>query len=297
MSHSMIRRAVAIASLSLLAACGAPGRNAMPATSAHPQTYPLVTASGETAGYLLASHDAWNLSLQFVMNPGYQALGATACAAAHGWSADDCGGWNASTVAPVRQASLTIALPDLEASVGRDLCEAPVLLEASTVAVGDSATSIAWAGAYKGRFAFAFSCDPAPQYAGCVRDGARWLADSSSWPVETLPIGGVVYKQQELQAFLGDTSSNDASVILARALIAARLSEASGAQVPPAIATALADADAWSVQNADGDGRLPYAVNGDDSLVSNGAAWDDAVATASVIDRFSKGDFGPVACP
>jgi Bacterial Ig-like domain (group 1) len=83
----------------------------------------------------------------------------------------------------------------------------------------------------------------------CVRDADYWLDHPGDWPVSSLTLGSVTYAKADLLKILeasvrSDTWTKNALMFLAGDLIAARLNQASGAAVPPAVAAAMASADA-----------------------------------------------------
>jgi parallel beta-helix repeat protein len=81
----------------------------------------------------------------------------------------------------------------------------------------------------------------------CFFGGGHWKNHPEEWPVETVTIGGVTYTKPEAIAILDSPVSNDATYIVARALIAAKLNQL---EYVDAIAAALvADTDAWLVAN------------------------------------------------
>ena len=70
-----------------------------------------------------------------------------------------------------------------------------------------------------------------------------WKKHPSAWPVTTFVLGSQTYTQSELLAVLRALRSGaDASLLLARQLIAAKLSVANGSD-PTTIGTTVADAD------------------------------------------------------
>ena len=75
-----------------------------------------------------------------------------------------------------------------------------------------------------------------------VRSQGYWKTHLKAWPVSSLPLGGKSYTRTELLALLDSSSDGDASLILARQLIAAKLNVARGAD-PAAISATIAHAD------------------------------------------------------
>src|SRR5262249_8971761 len=87
-----------------------------------------------------------------------------------------------------------------------------------------------------------------------------WKNHPSAWPVTTLMLGSQVYTEGELLTVLRMPTARragvDASLILARQLIAAKLNIANGAD-PTTIGTTVADADRLLAVFG---GKLPYGV-------------------------------------
>lgn len=65
--------------------------------------------------------------------------------------------------------------------------------------------------------------------ADCPLGQGYWLNNPDVWPVDSMTLGGQTYTQEELLLLLGASSVGDASLILARQLIAARLNVEAGA--------------------------------------------------------------------
>jgi hypothetical protein len=76
----------------------------------------------------------------------------------------------------------------------------------------------------------------------CPHAQGYWKSHSSLWPVSSLTLGSVTYNKTQLLSILNNSSTGDASVILARAEIAALLSLANGSNPVPICGT-IADAD------------------------------------------------------
>ena len=77
----------------------------------------------------------------------------------------------------------------------------------------------------------------------CSRGPGYWKNHPADWPVPALDLGGSNLDQSALLDILGTPARGDATVILARALIAAKLNMAAGAG--EGIAAVVADADAY----------------------------------------------------
>lgn len=75
-----------------------------------------------------------------------------------------------------------------------------------------------------------------------LRSQGYWKTHPEAWPVSSLALGGKSYAKTELLALLSSRSDGDASVVLARQLIAAKLNIASGTD-PAAISATITHAD------------------------------------------------------
>jgi uncharacterized delta-60 repeat protein len=90
----------------------------------------------------------------------------------------------------------------------------------------------------------------------CPKSQGHWKNNPSIWPVNSLTLGSQSYTKAELLAILNASTQTDASLILARQLIAAKLNIANGSDPAPVNST---------VAHADGllsgfGGKLPYKV-------------------------------------
>ena len=78
----------------------------------------------------------------------------------------------------------------------------------------------------------------------CPLNQLYWEANPSSWLLSSMVLGTVNnYTNTELLSILRSTVRSDASIILAKQLIAAKLNVANGAPVPTAVANAITNAD------------------------------------------------------
>lgn len=123
----------------------------------------------------------------------------------------------------------------------------------------------------------------------CPRTQGFWKNHPSAWPVTSLVLGGTLYTQTQLLAILSAASAGDASLILAKQLIAAKLDISSGAN-PAQVSTTIATADA-----------LLTGCNlnlGPGCGVSSSSATGQAmIAAASVLDTYNNGQFTPHCQP
>ena len=133
----------------------------------------------------------------------------------------------------------------------------------------------------------------------CPAGPRFWKNHPSAWPVRTLVLGSQTYTQSELLPVLGMTGRRaraDASLILARQLIAAKLNVANGSD-PASIGTTVADGDGLLAVFA---GTLPYGVGRSSalgrSMVRDGEllrTYNSGRSTrACVRDRGSRHDDG-----
>jgi len=111
----------------------------------------------------------------------------------------------------------------------------------------------------------------------CPLSQGGWK-NTEVWPVGGLQLGDIFYVEAELRDILSAKTKGDSSIILAKQLIAAKLSYAAGAERPDAITQAILDADALLA----GGGAIPQGVKS-----------SDMTALASVLDAFNQGSFTP----
>lgn len=117
----------------------------------------------------------------------------------------------------------------------------------------------------------AAEADEPAEIASCVLDLTFWRDNPDAWPTTELSIANHPYQSDELLRMLRGHSGGDASVRLARQLVAAYLNVASGAAVPEA----AGDAELWIAREAPDDGaRLPYHTRPG----SDAAAQAEAIA-------------------
>jgi hypothetical protein len=123
--------------------------------------------------------------------------------------------------------------------------------------------------------------------ATCPLSQGFWKNHRGAWPVATLVLGNQSYNQAELLKLLTTPSMGDASLILARQLIAAKLNIANGSDPAPILA-AIASADALLGGFA---GKLPYHVP---ASSATGAAM---VAAAATLANYNEGTLTPICTP
>lgn len=123
--------------------------------------------------------------------------------------------------------------------------------------------------------------------APCPQPQGYWKNNPAAWPVTSLTLGTQTYTQAELLAILNTSTTKDASLILARQLIAAKLNLAAGSDSAP-VSSTIAHADSlFSGFN----GKLPYKVK--PPSVTGQAMTADAV----VLDNYNKALLTPGCNP
>ena len=120
----------------------------------------------------------------------------------------------------------------------------------------------------------------------CTRTQGYWKAHPDQWPADHLLLGSQEYAQDELIAILEAPSVRDASLILARQLIAAKLNLAAGADGSQ-IESAIGAADSWL---AGFPGKIPYAVP------PSSEEGQQAVALGDELAQYNEGVIGPGSC-
>jgi len=95
----------------------------------------------------------------------------------------------------------------------------------------------------------------APSYV-CPHSQGFWKTNPNAWPVTLLMLGSQQYTQAELLVILKSTTKADASMILAKQLIAAKLNIAAGSDPAP-INTQISQADTLLSGFI---GKLPYQI-------------------------------------
>jgi PKD domain len=118
----------------------------------------------------------------------------------------------------------------------------------------------------------------------CPLEQGYWKDHPEAWPRPTLVLGNPnntahTYTQSELLALLKLSTQGDASIILARQLIAAKLNVFNGTNPAP-IASTLSQADGLF---ASFPGKLPYGVR------TNTALGKSMTATALILENYNAG--------
>jgi hypothetical protein len=125
-----------------------------------------------------------------------------------------------------------------------------------------------------------------PPDAGCTRTQGYYKTHESVTTSliasmgGTLTLGCQTYSAQQVLALLSMPTKGDASLILAKQLIAAKLNVKSGAGTPNSVDTAIADADALLCQFS---GKLPYNVK------SSSVKGQKMTSLAGTLDQYNNG--------
>jgi hypothetical protein len=120
----------------------------------------------------------------------------------------------------------------------------------------------------------------------CTRTQGYWKTHPDQWPVDHLLLGLEDYTQDELLAILDAPSVDDASLILGRQQIAAKLNLAAGADGSQ-IESTISAADSWLAGFL---GKLPYTVP------PSSGSGQQAVGLADVLAQYNEGVIGPGSC-
>jgi len=137
-----------------------------------------------------------------------------------------------------------------------------------------------------GRGVFRMGVADAPL--GCALGQGYWKTHAVAWPTTALMLGNRTYTKSELLNLLNKPIGGDASLILGRHLIAAKLNLANGANNAVIAATATA-ADNWLRNYA---GKLPYKVN------ASTPEGQTAINLANTLEQYNNGILagGPPPC-
>lgn len=119
---------------------------------------------------------------------------------------------------------------------------------------------------------------------GCTRTQGYWKTHPEAWPVTSLEIGGVVYSRDALIDLMWTSTKGDASLILLKQLVAAKLNVLAGATSTGAIA----EGDAWFAAQAGTELQL--------GISPSSPAGMDAVEIAGDLADYNEGTSGPGHC-
>jgi hypothetical protein len=114
----------------------------------------------------------------------------------------------------------------------------------------------------------------------CAHGPGFWANHPEAWAVTSLTLGSQSYDQTEILLILSGGSDGDASLILARQLIAAKLSAAGG------VVSAVMDGliSAGDALLADFEGKLPYNVE------PSSADGQSMTALSNTLNSFNEGE-------
>jgi hypothetical protein len=115
-----------------------------------------------------------------------------------------------------------------------------------------------------------------------------WKTHPKVWPTTTLTLGIASYNQTELLTILNTPPRGDASLILAKQLIAAKLNFLSNTVRVPALLAAIADADGLLSGFS---GKLPYTV------APSSTTGQLMLSDATVLDSYNNGVLTPTCIP
>ena len=115
----------------------------------------------------------------------------------------------------------------------------------------------------------------------------HWRTHTALWPMDSLTLGTVTYTKAQLIAIMTNPVTTDASVILAKQLIAALLNIANGSDPSP-ICSTIADANSLL------DGcTVPCKVN----KKTQPALFQSMVNDAAALERYNTGLLTPGCTP
>ncbi len=121
----------------------------------------------------------------------------------------------------------------------------------------------------------------------CPRSQGYWKNHLNAWPVGSLVLGDETYTKEEARAIMRTPTRGDASIILARQLIAAKLNVENGSNPDPVTETI----DAADVLLSEFPGRLPYGVR---TFTPKGK---EMLRFARVLDAYNNGWLTPNCIP
>jgi uncharacterized delta-60 repeat protein len=121
----------------------------------------------------------------------------------------------------------------------------------------------------------------------CPKSQGHWKNNPAIWPLNSLMLGGQSYTKAELLVLLNTSTQTDASQILARQLIAAKLNVANGSDPVP-VSSTIAHAD--FLLSAFG-GKLPYRVK------SSSASGQAMTADGIVLNNYNNALLTPGCSP
>ena len=121
----------------------------------------------------------------------------------------------------------------------------------------------------------------------CPKPQGYWKNNPSTWPVDSVSLGSQTYTKSELLAILKTSTQTDASLILARQLIAAKLNLENGSDPAP-VSSTITHADAVFSGFS---GKLPYKVK------PSSATGHAMTADADVLNSYNNALLTPGCNP
>ena len=115
----------------------------------------------------------------------------------------------------------------------------------------------------------------------CLLGQGFWKHHPGDWPVASLTLGAESYSESAAIVVLNTPSRGDASLILAKQLITAKLNVANGSETPAAAANAITSGDAALSAFV---GALPYGVS------PRTAAGQSMTGAAGILDSYNNGE-------
>ena len=121
-----------------------------------------------------------------------------------------------------------------------------------------------------------------PDVNNCTYTTGYWKNHPEAWPVEEITIGGLTFAKEVAITFLETPPGDDATYILARQLIPAKLNVLKGAD-PSAVEATITGADNWLGE---------HPLGSDPSNPDR----DRGIALAGMLDEYNNGVIGPGHC-
>ena len=112
----------------------------------------------------------------------------------------------------------------------------------------------------------------------CPLSAGYWKNHTNAWPVTSLIVGNQTYTESQLLSLLNTSTNSDASLVLARQLIAAKLDVLNFAN-PASVSSTIAKADGQLAQYL---GQLPYSVG------TNSSAAKAMLNAATLLNNYAS---------
>lgn len=121
----------------------------------------------------------------------------------------------------------------------------------------------------------------------CPHPQGYWKNNPAAWPTTIITLGTQQYTQVELLPILSSATKKDASLILAKQLIAAKLNVEAGSDPAP-ISSTIADADALLAGYV---GKLPYKAK------TNSSQGQQMVQLGAILEQYNLRQLTPSCQP